>query len=428
MADKAKLKDYIAQVGRLETQKAALEKRLEEAQKNNDSVAVKNLSSQLAEVNNDYMAKVSETYSAYEAEYPNKDRSWISKKIDDGLNDNRKENKLPGAEYSWLDTYQQISDQVTSNGSPATQPAKAINEGIIEHQEKKEAKERKKERERIAAEERIAEREKRLNNAEGTENNAELTTPSYTPETKTEEAGIKETSTSEPEEKTNRKSFRDYIGDVGNYATALTDTIGAAYKQRANNARSLAGYAGQFAPSGGQPFSEEAAKSPFQKIREQTYENINSRLRAEQAAINAGEQQKITNEYKSVYDIANMNEAQRNAYTAQMLGEISNGLQLDLTKDLRKVNKEELQNYLAQLKDRVGAIKDNVIAKGIKDGLIESIDELIMLNAEGKLEERILNISGVNPVTGAASAGVSIGNGLANVFSSSLGALTSAIK
>lgn len=215
-------------------------------------------------------------------------------------------------------------------------------------------------------------------------------------------------STITPEER-NSFDWRSSPDNLGLYANAMLDSIAAGHKRRANQAVALSGFAGPYG-STQKPFSEEEATSPFEKIKQQTYENYLSSMRNKQDALNNVERTDIKNKYKSVYDIDAKNTAERQAYITQTLGSIQNQLNVDLNRSIMSMKKEELKEFVSRLQDNLEEIASNIDDEGIINGLKQSIPLLMKASLEGNLESALLNAN-VNAVGNAAT---SLGGGLAS--------------
>lgn len=173
---------------------------------------------------------------------------------------------------------------------------------------------------------------------------------------------------------TPKKNIADYTQDALKWAGAVGDTIASSYKQKANTAHSLAGYGGQFAPSSAKPYSEEETTSPFQKIRSQAYENVTSKMKAEQEAQNKATQTAIDNLNKEVYDEAAKYAAGRQAEVNETLGKVSNKLHIDLQKSVYDLKKGELDKFIKEMESDLGSLPPKIkeIASVLMKGNLES--------------------------------------------------------
>lgn len=225
-----------------------------------------------------------------------------------------------------------------------------------------------------------------------------------TPEEVEESVKVTPTETTESV-KEERPSYNWKAGaeNLGVYANALIDSIGASHKRKANNAVALSGFAGPYG-STQKIYSDEETVDPFQKIRNQTLNNYTSQLQAEQEAKNKAMQTDIKNKYKSIYDIDAENTAERQAYINEKLGTVQNDLNIDLNKKLINMKKEELTSYLKNLQSKLSLISQKINDKGFIEGLKQSLPTLIELSQEGKLTGNILGTNA--DVVGGATSGM----------------------
>lgn len=241
----------------------------------------------------------------------------------------------------------------------------------------------------------------------------ETPAPVETPATPTEEAPAPEVTT--PSSYDWRRSGEN----LKTYSNALLDTIRAGHARKANQAVALSGFAGQYG-STQKPFTEEETQSPFEKMREQSYQNYISNMQAEQQALNDVTRTDVKNKYKSVYDIDATNTTERQKYITQSLGEIQNLLSVDLNKSIMQMKKGELDSFIKEVNTKIKDIGDVIKDKSLVEGLKAALPKLLELSYAGKLEQSLLGTGSLDVVGGGVNAATTAGGLLASIIGKGL--------